>query len=289
MTNTKSFVKNDRLILRLERIGCYIVLILFSILCLFSFYILVINASRAHPDIMKGFSLLPGKSMIVNWNNLKANPNLPVVRSIFNSFFISSCCAVLATYFSALAAYGVHVYNFKGRNFAFSFIMFVMMVPSQISTLGLISMMNSWHLIDTYIPLIIPSISSASVVFFMKQYLESTLPIEIVEASRIDGASEFRTFNEIVLPILKPAMAVQGIFSFVTAWNNYFVPSLIISSAAKKTLPILIAQLRSADYLKFDMGQVYCMVAVAIVPVLIIFLILSKNIVGGVTLGSVKG
>ena len=123
----------------------------------------------------------------------------------------------------------------------------------------------------------------------MKQYLESTLPIEIIEAARMDGASEFRTFNTIVIPIMKPAMAVQAIFSFVAAWNNYFLPSLIITSKERKTLPILVAQLRSADFLKFDMGQVYMLLAIAIIPVLIVYLLLAKNIVGGVTLGSVKG
>lgn len=137
--------------------------------------------------------------------------------------------------------------------------------------------------------MIIPSIASASVFFFMKQYLESTLPIEIIEAARMDGASEFRTFNTIVIPIMKPAMAVQAIFSFVAAWNNYFLPSLIITSKERKTLPILVAQLRSADFLKFDMGQVYMLLAIAIIPVLIVYLLLAKNIVGGVTLGSVKG
>ena len=123
----------------------------------------------------------------------------------------------------------------------------------------------------------------------MKQYMESSLPVEIVEAARIDGSGEFRTFNQIVVPIMKPAMAVQAIFSFVGAWNNYFLPALIIESKEKKTLPILIAQLRSADFLKFDMGQVYILIAIAIVPVMIAYLILSKFIVRGVALGSIKG
>ena len=134
-----------------------------------------------------------------------------------------------------------------------------------------------------------PSIAAPAVFFFMKQYLDASLPMEIVEAARMDGAGEFYTFNKIVLPIMKPALAVQAIFSFVASWNNYFIPALVLDSADKKTLPILIAQLRSADFLKFDMGKVYMMVAIAILPVIIVYLLLSKFIVRGVALGGVKG
>lgn len=115
------------------------------------------------------------------------------------------------------------------------------------------------------------------------------LPKELIETARIDGSGEFHTFNVIILPILKPAVAVQAIFSFVGSWNNYFTPALIISDAKWKTVPILIAQLRGADFLKFDMGKVYMMIALAILPVIIVYLILSKYIVRGIALGSVKG
>jgi multiple sugar transport system permease protein len=107
--------------------------------------------------------------------------------------------------------------------------------------------------------------------------------------SSSDGSGEFRTFNSIVLPLMKPAIAVQAIFTFVANWNNYFTPALVLHDDKMKTLPILIAQLRSADFLKFDMGQVYMMIAFAIVPVIIVYICLSKFIVRGVTLGGVKG
>ena len=123
----------------------------------------------------------------------------------------------------------------------------------------------------------------------MKQYMESSLPLEIVEAARIDGCNEFRIFNEIILPIMKPAIALQAIFTFVTGWNNYFTPALILSKKHMKTLPILIAELRSADFLKFDMGQVYFLIMLSILPVIIVYLCLSKFIIRGVTLGAVKG
>lgn len=123
----------------------------------------------------------------------------------------------------------------------------------------------------------------------MHQYMQASLPLEVIEAARIDGSSEFGTFNRIVLPMIKPALAVQAIFTFVGAWNNYFTPALILNSANKKTLPILIAQLRSADFLKFDMGQVYMMIALSILPVIIVYLFLSKFIIAGVAVGGREG
>lgn len=279
---------SDPAALHLRRTVTYILLIVLVFLCLFPFYILLVNATRAHPDIQKGFSFFPGRAFLINLRNVLGNDNLPVLSGIRNSLLISAGTAVLATYFSAMTAYGIHAYKFRLRNLAFGFILLVMVVPPQVSALGFIRQMAAMGLKNTFIPLIVPAIASPIVFFFMKQYLESALPLSIVEASRIDGANEFYTFNRIVVPILKPAFAVQAIFTFVGAWNNYFLPALLLDSKDRQTLPILIAQLRSADFLKFDMGQVYMLIAVAIIPVVIVYFILSKYIVQGVTLGSVK-
>lgn len=281
--------RKDKVVLNIQRTLCYIVLILLSILCLFSFYVLVINTTRSHPDIQKGFSLLPGRSFLNNLKNLLKDANLPVLSGMFNSLVVAGGSALLSVYFSALTAYAIHAYNFRFKNLAFTIIMVIMMVPTQVSALGFVDQMSRMRLMNSFIPLIVPSIASPVVFFFIKQYMDSVLPIELVEAARIDGAHEFRIFNQIVLPLMKPAIAVQAIFTFVSSWNNYFIPSLIINRDSKKTLPILIAQLRSADFLKFDMGKVYMMLGCAILPVIIVYLCLSKFIVRGVTLGGVKG
>lgn len=281
--------RKDKVVLNIQRTLCYIVLILLATLCLFSFYVLVINTTRSHPDIQKGFSLLPGRSFFNNLKNLLGDANLPVLSGMFNSLVVAGGSALLSVYFSALTAYAIHAYNFRFKNLAFTIIMVIMMVPTQVSALGFVDQMSRMRLMNSFIPLIVPSIASPVVFFFIKQYMDSVLPIELVEAARIDGAHEFRIFNQIVLPLMKPAIAVQAIFTFVSSWNNYFIPSLIINRDSKKTLPILIAQLRSADFLKFDMGKVYMMLGCAILPVIIVYLCLSKFIVRGVTLGGVKG
>ena len=281
--------ESEKATLAARRAWCYLVLVFFSFLCLFFFYILVINSTRTHFEIQKGFSLLPGKSLVTNFKNVLADANIPVLTGIRNSLIVSACSAALSVYFSALTAYGIYAYNFKFKKAAFAIILLIMTMPTQVSALGFLQLITKMGLKNSFIPLIVPSIAAPAVFFFMKQYMDSSLPRDIIDAARIDGSGEFHTFNTVILPILKPAMAVQAIFSFVGAWNNYFIPALIINDAKWKTVPILVAQLRSADFLKFDMGKVYMMITIAILPVMIVYLLLSKYIVRGVALGSVKG
>ena len=271
-----------------RRAIAYIVLGIMTFLCLVWFYILFINATRSHAELTKGFTPLPSTHLIDNFNNLLAG-TLPVIRGMLNSLFVSVACAALCTYFSTMTAYAIHVYDFAGKKFISTFILAVMMIPTQVTVLGFLQLIGKMGLDDSYVPLIVPTIAAPVTYFYMKQYMESTLPLSLVESARIDGANEFYTFNKIVLPLMKPAISVQAIFTFVSNWNNYFTPALILHTDTKKTLPILIAQLRSADWLKFDMGQVYVMIAFSIFPVIVVYLILSKYIVGGVAVGAVKG
>ncbi len=194
----------------------------------------------------------------------------------------------LCTYFSSLTAYGLYAYDFKLKKVAFTFIMAILVMPTQVTAMGFLRLITKMGMYDSWAPLIIPPIASPAVFNFMYSYLQSSLPLSLVEAARIDGSNEFRTFNHIVLPIMKPAIAVQAIFTFVGSWNNYFTPALIIQSKNKMTVPILIATLRGADYMNFDMGKIYMMRTVAIVPIIVVYLLLSKYIIAGVTLGGVK-
>ena len=272
-----------------RRAIAYIVLIFMSILCLVWFYILFVNATRSKGELTRGFTPIPSTHLIENLSNGVFHGTLPFVRGMLNSLFVAGCSAALCTYFSTMTAYAIHVYDFKMKKFMSTFILAVMMIPQQVTALGFLQLVGRMKLEDNFIPLIVPAVAAPVTYFYMKQYMESTLPLSLVEAARIDGSGEFRTFNSIVLPLMKPAIAVQAIFAFVANWNNYFTPALVLTTDKKKTLPILIAQLRSADFLKFDMGQVYMMIAFSIFPVILVYLFLSKYIVGGTTLGGVKG
>ena len=278
----------DKTASRIRSIVAHVVLIILSFMCLFFFYVLIVNASHSHAELQKGFSALPGKYFWKNLMNVANDGSFPMFRGILNSIIVSGCSAVLCTYFSSLTAYGLYAYDFKARNVAFTFIMAILVMPTQVTAMGFLRLITKMGLYDSLLPLIIPSVASPAVFYFMYSYLQSSLPMSLVEAARIDGSGEFRTFNSIVLPIMKPAIAVQAIFTFVGSWNNYFVPALVIQSKSKMTVPILIATLRGADYKNFDMGKIYMMITVAIVPIIIVYLLLSKFIIAGVTLGGVK-
>ena len=267
----------------------HVILIALSFLCLFFFYILIVNATRSHAELQRGFSALPGKYFLENLKNVANDGTFPMFQGIINSLVVSACSAALCTYFSSLTAYGLYAYDFKMKKAAFTFIMAILVMPTQVTAMGFLRLITNMGMYDSLLPLIIPSIASPSVFYFMYSYLESSLPLSLVEAARIDGSGEFKTFNKIVLPIMKPAIAVQAIFTFVGSWNNYFVPALVIQSKDKMTVPILIATLRGADYMNFDMVKIYMMITVAIVPIILVYLILSKYIIEGVTLGGVKG
>lgn len=281
--------RQARLMLAISRGVVYTILIFLTVLCLFSFYMLIINASRTNADLQGGFKFLPQGNFLTNLKNAWNDASINIPRGMLNSFLVASCTALLTTYFSALTAYGLHAYNFRLKKAAFTFIMAVMVIPKQVSAAGFVQLCYKFHLTNSYLPLILPSIAAPIVFFYMKQYMESTLPMEIIDAARVDGSNEFYTFNRIILPMLKPALAVQMIFSFVESWNNYFLPALLLDKAELKTVPIMIAQLRSADYSKFDLGKVYMFILLAILPVMVVYIFLSKSIIKGVTAGSVKG
>ena len=270
-----------------RRIIAYVVLVILTVLCLVWFYLLFVNSTRSKGELISGFTPLPSTHFIKNWNGM-LHSTQPIVRGMLNSVFVAACSAALCTYFSTMTAYAIHTYRFKARKAALTFILAVMMIPTQVTALGFIQLITKMGLMDNYIPLIIPAIAAPATFFYMKQYMDSVLSMSLVEAARIDGAGELKIFNRVALPLMKPAIAVQAIFGFVANWNNYFTPALVLKEEELKTLPVLIAELRNADFMKFDMGIVYMTIAFSIFPVIIVYLLLSKNIVGGVTLGGVK-
>ena len=277
--------------LHTQRILRGIVCAFFCILSLLPFLLMIMNATRTSSAIQSGVTLIPSTHLIENWKMLMAKQNgmqLTLQMALKNSLMITIPGTFLAIYGSCMTAYGIHVYNFKLKKFAWAFIMAIMMVPTQVTIIGFYRFMIQLKLIDTYIPLIVPCIAAPAVVFFMKQYMESTLSLEMIEAARIDGAKEFRIFNTIIMPIMKPAVATQAIFQFIAQWNNLFTPTILLTTDTKKTLPLFV-QMLTSDQFRVDSGFVYVGLTVTVVPLIIVYLILSKYIVAGVALGGVKG
>ncbi len=287
----QSKLGNKTALVRRQKVIRNIIFILLAFISLIPFYLMFVNATRTSNDIMTGLSFVFSTHLAENFRNFQAAQGglgVTVMQSMFNSFRVAIPFTLLSVYFSSLTAYAIHTYTFKAKRIAWAFIMAVMMVPTQVFAIGFYQFMIQLNLIDTFWPLIIPGVTTPTVIFFMRQYLEGALPMEIVEAARIDGSREFRTFNTIVIPLMSPAIATQAIFQFVASWNNLFMPTMIISSSNKKTLPMFV-QMLTAESFRTDYGMVYVGIAITILPMLVMYAILSRFIVEGVTLGSVKG
>ena len=280
--------QSEKATLAVRRAWCYLVLVLISFLCLFFFYILIVNSTRTHFEIQKGFSLLPGKSMLTNFKNVLADANIPVGIGIRNSLIVSACSAALSVYFSALTAYGIYAYNFKFKKAAFALILLIMTMPTQVSALGFLQLITKMGLKNSFIPLIVPSIAAPTVFFFMKQYLDASLPMEIVEAARVDGSGEFFTFNRIVLPMLKPTLISVGILELMWVWNDYLLPYLVLDITKYRTIPIHVQYLKGS-YGTVDLGATMAVIMMAILPIIIVYLFCQKYIIKGVAAGAVKG
>ncbi|MGN0621521.1 MAG: carbohydrate ABC transporter permease [Porcipelethomonas sp.] len=291
MSSAKGTKDNYTAKLRVKSIILFIVMVLLTLICLLPIYILFINATRRSAEITANISFIPGDYLVENLKEIIGNTTYrfkPLV-GFKNSAIIAFSATFLSVFFSALTAYGLVVYDFKLRGAAYTFILAVMMVPMQVTSVGFLQFMLKLNLADSFIPLIVPTIAAPAIVFFMRQYLKSSFPLDIVEAARIDGCGEFRTFLTIAIPMMKPAIAVQAIFAFVANWNNFYQPSMLLVSRKEKqlTMPMMISMITSNDKLN-DFGAKYAAIALSILPVVVIYFIFSRFIVEGVALGGVK-
>ena len=280
--------RKARAMLTVSQVLVYVLLIFLSVLCLFSFYMLIVNASRTNADLQGGFKALPQGHFLENLKNAWNDSSINIPRGMLNSFIIAAATAILSTYFSALTAYGLHAYNFKLKRLAFLFIMAVMVIPKQVSAAGFVQLCYKLKLTNSYLPLILPGIAAPVVVFYMIQYMKSILPMEIVEAARVDGSGEFFTFNRIVLPMLKPTFISVGVLEIMWVWNDFLLPYLVLDLNKYRTIPIVIQYLKGS-YGQVDMGATMALILLSIVPVIIFYLCCQKHIIKGVAAGAVKG
>ena len=279
-------LKSYRTTLFIHRFFVYSVMLFLGLLAIVPIYILLINATRSTEEINLGLTFIPSSNAAHNWAALTSR-GFRISQGFFNSAFIAITSTALNVYFSAMTAYGIHVYRFRGRNALWIAILIILMLPGSLSLIGFVQFMIHLRLMDNYIPLIIPAIAGAGSVLFLMQYMKSILSHSLIEAARIDGANEFYTFNKVILPVLTPALAAQAIFSFVGSWNNFFMPFVLLSTESRFTLPMLVQMLRG-DIYRTEVGGIYLGIAISIVPILIFYTFMSRFIISGLTLGGVK-
>ncbi|MCL2386969.1 MAG: carbohydrate ABC transporter permease [Defluviitaleaceae bacterium] len=269
------------------KILCYLLLIALFLVSVVPIYMLLINATRTTVQIQSGISLIPGTAFFDNWETM-SNLGVDVWLGVRNSAFVAFTSTFLTVYFSMLTAYALVAYNFRFKKIFFVFVLAMIMVPGQLYIVGFFQYMHSMGLLNTFIPLIIPSIAAPGTVFFCKQYLDSSVSHELIQAARIDGASEFGIFNRIILPLAAPGAFTMGIFAFVASWNAFMGPLFLVGGDQNlHTLPLIINRLQG-DTFRRDLGAIYFGMAFTLIPILFVYAAFSRFIVSGISLGSVK-
>lgn len=268
------------------RVLIYIILIILLIVTIIPIWLVIVNATRSTPEIQQGISAMPSTHLVANYQIL-VGKGLDMVQGFLNSLVLAVSVTVISVYFALLTAYGVVVYDFKGKQLFYNSILLLVLIPMQLSIIGFYQYMSRLGLTDNYLALILPAIASAGTVFFAKQYLDSIIIQDLIDAARIDGAGELKIFHQIMLPIATPGAFTMAIFAFVASWNNFFTPFILISSLDKYTLPMLVQTLRG-DVYRTEYGAIYLGIAITIVPIIIMYAFFSRYIVSGIAMGSVK-
>lgn len=271
---------------KIKKAIIYVLLILLAAVCLFPFLLMMVNATRSGVEITKSFTLIPGKSLKENWDTVFSFFNL--FLGMWNSLKVSVPATLLTAYFSAMTAFGLAMYKFKGNKAIFTTILIFMMIPGQLSLIGFYNLCTKLGLVNSYIPLIIPAIAAPGTVFFLRQYVLAVMPPSLMEAARIDGASELYSFHRIALPIMSPGIATMSIMAFIGNWNNYLLPMIILNKNDKFTLPVMMATLKASTDIQRNQGAIYLAVAISVIPILLVFCFCSKYIISSISAGSVK-
>ena len=269
-----------------KRTMIYVLCIALSALSILPFWLMIVNATRNSVQIQSGVSLLPSTFLDHNISVLKTK-DFQVLNGFKNSAIIAFGSTLVSVYFSALTAYGFVVYKFKGHKFLYSIVMAIIMIPGQVTSTGFFMFMYKLGWQNSFLPLIVPAIASASTVFFFRQYLEANFQISLVEAARIDGAGEFYIYNRIIMPIMIPAMATMGIMAMIGSWNNYLTPLMLLTKKELATLPMMVKELRG-DIYRTEYGSIYLGLTMTALPLMIVYFCFSKYIIAGVAVGGVK-
>lgn len=266
-----------------KRAAVFLVMVLVALICLLPFYLMIIMSTQYTEDIYKGITLIPGKYLL---ENLKTVFNAHFELYYKNSIIVSVSATALSLLVSMLCGFSFAMYDFKGSKFLFSFVMVTMMVPTQLGLVAFVVEMKSIGWMNTLLPLIVPPAATGFGVYWMKNYIGSNFPKELMESARIDGASEPKVLFSIAVPCIKPAIATLGLMNFVTNWNSFLVPLIVLNKSDTYTVPIGIINLNSAY--RNDLAAKITALAIGIIPLLILFMLTAKTFISGITMGAVK-
>ena len=278
-----------------------VILVILAILFLFPLYWIVTGAFKPATDIYATKPVwAPSEWVSTNFENLFTRRSAPLFeifglqgptvpaafRWLINTVFMAVAAMILTCITAAMAGYALAKKRFRGRAILFGLIVCAMALPKQVILIPLLREMSDLHLYDTLWAVIFPTVGWPFGVFLMKQFSES-IPGEILEAARVDGSSELRTFTTIVVPMIKPGIGALAIFTFINSWNDYFMQLIMLSSGSNFTISLGIATLQAET--SVDMGMLMAGAALAAIPIIVVFLVFQKYFTQGITMGAVKG
>lgn len=261
-----------------------ILLILITVISFVPFYLIFSMSTHTTQEIYRGELLTFGTSLKQNLDTIFGGGFLTYY---WNSFYTALLSAIISVFVSAMIAYGLTMYQFRGRKTLSAFIEICMMIPGQISLIGYTMEMRQMHMINTHWPLILTWTASAYSAFFIMQFMKTSLPKDLIESARIDGCNEFKGFIEVAFPLIKPAVITLFMLIFLWSWNNFLMPSTVLTESTKFTVPLGIQTLATA-YTQ-DWGARGAALAISVIPILILFSIGSKYFIKGLAAGAVKG
>ena len=270
----------------LTNILLYAVLILISVFMILPF-IWMVSTSFKYPRDIFGYppQPIPAHPTLANYTYIFREGN--VIRALENTAFISLASTLVSLFFTALGGYGFAKFEFAGKKGLFAVLLATMIVPGAVMMVPSFVIMRKFGWVDTFLPLIIPGAASAFGIFFFRQYI-STISDELMDAARIDGATEFGIFIKIILPIITPGMTSLGLIFFMQSWNNYLGPLIYLKSPKNHTITLAINSLTGGAGLT-RWGEQMAMSVISLIPLLIIFLLFQKRFVEGITAGAIKG
>ena len=266
------------------KVFAVVILIMLAIFFLFPLYWIVTGSFKSAIYINAKVPVwFPMNPTMGNYDKLFAKP---AFLWLFNIVFISAMAMILTCITAALAGYALGKKRFYGRTILFTIIICAMALPKQVIVIPLAQEMKLLHMSDTLWAVILPTVGWPFGVFLMKQFSE-TIPNEILEAARVDGAGELKTFFSVVFPMIKPGIGALAIFTFVNTWNDYFLQLVMLTSEEKWTLPLAIANLQGE--MSSDFGLIMAGAALAAIPIIVVFIAFQKYFTQGIAMGAVKG
>ena len=269
-----------------SKVAMYIILVFFTILSVFPFIWTFIASTHNNTQIFQpAFTLMPKNNFIPNLVDLQNSA--PIWNNLFNSLFITITATVLTLLLDSMAGYAFAKYQFKGKNVLFFGCLITMMIPTQVTMVPLFIQMTKMNWVNSPSAIIFPVLAGMFGIFLMRQNFEQ-FPNELIEAARIDGAGELKTFFGIVAPTMKPAFASLGILTFQAQWGSYMWPLIVLNNQKSFTLPLELAMLVAPGNV-INYGAIMVGAVITVLPVLLFFLVFQKNFIQGMLSGAVKG